>query len=238
MNYFESSDALFIERHNEVIDFLTAAMIWKDHHPEGETAFNLSRAHEHILKSNIILMQYNVIEAVFLELFSNLYTYLSQYDSSIEDMDNALIYQIFCMIRRLPNNTHEKFKGKIDQNPPIKFSAAILSLCFELTEETKKHLVNGNLDGKKIKKFFEDFGIDVTRLNNLDLRNLQLIKTNRQFLAHGGLSFSAVGRDISWDTLKENNEIIQLLFDGSKNILTDFIHGLQGLLHVEESSDQ
>lgn len=233
MNYFESSNELFHERYSEVSNFLKVATTWKD-----DATYHLSREHEHILKSNIILMQYNVIEAVFLELFSRLYERLSNYNALIDDMNKDLIYQLFCMIRRLSSSSHEKFKDLITQTTPTTFSSIILTLCFELTDETKKNLVNGNLDGKKIKEFFKNFGIDTTLLDSMDLKNIYEIKNQRQLLAHGGLSFSGVGKDVSWDTLKENNIVIKQLFEQSKSILTEFINNLQNSSNVEESSSQ
>lgn len=227
MNYFESSEELFQERYNEVNYFLQTAMRWKDSQKnDDQSAIILSREHEHILKSNIILMQYNVIEAVFVELFASLYDYLSRYDSLLDNMDNNLTYQIFRMIRRLPNDAQDKFQRKVSQDSTLKFSSIILSLCFELTEDAKRKLINGNLDGKKIKHFFTEFGIDIEPLDEIKLTNIYEIKNQRQLLAHGGLSFSNVGKDISWDGLEENNAIIQSLFDTSKNLLTLFITNL------------
>lgn len=221
MIYFDDALNLFNLRYEETNSFLTETQSWINDN-------DLSREHEHILKSNIILMQYNILESSFVELYSELYSYLSQYQVSLDSIDNDLSYKVFCMIKRLNSKQHESFKTRIKttDNGSNPFSSNIFSLCFELNEETRKSLVNGNLDGRKIKDFLKDFGLDINEINQLDLSSLKSIKDERQRLAHGAASFMDVGREISWDGLKNNMEVIKELFTKSKEILTEFIQNL------------
>lgn len=251
MNCFEEAQILFNDRYSETKAFLDNAIKWKNwgslssaargEKPENWGDFQISRQHEHVLKSNIILMQYNIIESVFLELYLSLYNYLSEYEIAIDQLDPALMHKVFCLIKNLSDNKRAEFKEKIHRkgNGNLPFSSNILSICFKLDEEAEKKLINGNLDGRKIKEFFKDFGVDIRDIDQMNLQCILAIKNKRQLLAHGAMSFSDVGKDIAWDNLESNLEVIKDLFEKSKESLSNFVGNLD-LINQEndESSSQ
>lgn len=251
MNCFEEAQLLFNDRYSETKAFLENAIKWKNwgnlsqadkgDKPESWGDFQISRQHEHVLKSNIILMQYNIIESAFLELYLSLYNYLSEYEIAIDQLDPALMHKVFCMIKDLSNNKRAEFKEKIhrEEGRNFPFSSNILSICFKLDKEAEKKLINGNLDGRKIKEFFNDFGVDISNIDQMNLQCILTIKNKRQMLAHGAMSFSDVGKEIAWDNLESNLEVIKDLFEKSKESLSSFVGNLD-IINREnsESSSQ
>jgi len=222
MSYFDSAEIIFEERHFEMNNFLIQFKTLKD-----SSDFDLPREHEHILKSNIVLMQYNILESAFLELFKCLYNFLKSCSLSVDDLNKSFTYNLYSIIKRSTTKKHQLIQTKlIQEDSNLNFSNCAMLICFDLDAEEQKFLVNGNLDGKKIKTFLEDFGIDISPLNLLDLSQIQTLKDNRQLLAHGGSSFSEVGKQISWETLEANSSTINELFNQSKLLLTDFCHML------------
>lgn len=217
MSIFESASNLFNERFEETESFTTIAIELKNNNI-------ISRNNEHILKSNILLMQYNILESVFLELYKCLYEDLKTCNLSIDSMNTDLMYKVYGTIKRSNQKKNEHFKNKLqggNQNQHV-FSKSTMSIFFDLDEDEKKFLVNGNLDGRKIKKFLKEFGVDISKIELLDLRNMQTLKDNRQLLAHGGSSFSDIGKSLSWESLDYSLETIKILFLESKVALEAF----------------
>lgn len=216
---FDDAQYLFEERHCEMTEFLQ-----KYHHLSStENPVIIGRDDFKIIKSNILLMQYNVIESSFLELYKNFYDFLKNCTLSLDNLNKAFTYNMYKVIKRAAQSKHQNIKIRLnDAGSSLNFSNCAMSICFDLDDEEKKFLVNGNLDGRKIKEFLQDFGIDITLLESLDLQPLKTLKDNRQLLAHGGSSFSAIGHDTSWDTLFINSSLIKTLFENAKTSLTNF----------------
>lgn len=221
MAYFDDAQTLFEARHEEVRSFLFKfkSLVNNDS--------NLDRCDEHILKSNILLMQYNILESSFLELYKSFYLFLQSCHISIDNINKSFAYNLYLIMRRGSQKKIDKFKLKLsDSSQTTNFSKSAMFASFDLDEEEKKFLVNGNLDGRKIKKFLEDFGIDTALIESIELSSLQIIKDKRQLLAHGGASFSDVGKDISWDALENNVETLKQIFDATKVTLISFCNSL------------
>lgn len=219
---FDDAQYLFEARHNEMEEFLC-----KYHELSDNNNTIIGREDFKIIRSNILLMQYNVIESSFLELYKNFYDFLKTCTLSLDSLNRNFTYNIYKLIKRAANNKHENIRIKlIDSTSSLNFSNCAMSICFDLDSEEKKFLVNGNLDGRKIKEFLQDFGIDISPLENLDLKPLKTLKDNRQLLAHGGSSFSDIGLNTSWDTLHTNSQLIKNLFENAKTSLTNFCNEL------------
>ncbi|SDY06009.1 hypothetical protein SAMN05421643_10324 [Acinetobacter kyonggiensis] len=222
MTYFDSAEVIFTERHEEMNDFLTKFQLLKD-----EAGIGISRNQEHILKSNIVLMQYNILESTFLELYKCLYNYLKNCSLSVDALNKSFTYNMYSIIKRSHQKKHDRIQRQLSDNTStLNFSNCAMQVCFDLDPEEQKFLVNGNLDGKKIKEFLTAFGIDIALLNELDLSQIQTLKDNRQLLAHGGSSFSEVGKQISWETLESNVNTLKQLFNKSKILLEGFCNNL------------
>ncbi|KRI52051.1 MAE_28990/MAE_18760 family HEPN-like nuclease [Acinetobacter pittii] len=220
MSYFEFAQSIFNERYYEVESFLDFAQTLKDEHKK---TICLTREYEHILKSNICLMQYNLLESSFLELYKGLYEVLKDSDISLDRMNSQFVCYVYGLIRRATQKKVENLKNVLmHPENTWNFSKGAVFTCFEIDEEEKKFLVNGNLDGRKIKEFVSNWGIDTTPLESIDLTDLKTLKDDRQLLAHGGASFSDVGKKVSWDTLVSNSITIKELFDQTKTLFNTF----------------
>lgn len=220
MTYFNNAILIFDERQNEMITFLENCIGLKNRSPSI-----IDRETEHILKSNIVLMQYNILESSFLELYKSLYDFLKTCNISVDYLNKSFTYNIYSIIKRSTQIKHTRVQTQLTTTN-TNFSKCAMSICFELDDEEKKFLVNGNLDGKKIKDFLQDFGIDITELNSLNLSNIRTLKDNRQLLAHGGSSFSDVGEGVSWDTLELNVATLSELFHTSLRLLQSFCESM------------
>ena len=235
MSYFENAQNIFDARYLETEEYLNCFLSFFQHKNVDKDGNEIiSREHQHIIKSNIALMQYNILESSFLELYNNFYVSLQRCKLSLDSLNNQFTYTIYQMIKRASNDKYKDIKDKLFSDDELlsnlSFSNHAMSTCFKLDEEERKFLVNGNLDGKKIKDFLITFGLDVTaidQIGSLELSSLRVLKDNRQLLAHGGQSFFQVGKEsISWDDLVMNQKTIESLFIESKNILTKFCDDL------------
>ena len=93
MSYFNSAEIVFEERHSEMNSFLIQFRLLKD-----SSTFDITREHEHILKSNIVLMQYNILESAFLELFKCLYNFLKNCSLSVDSLNKSFTYNLYSII--------------------------------------------------------------------------------------------------------------------------------------------
>lgn len=225
---FNDAQYLFDERHNEMYNFLT-----RFHQLSMTDPSTIDRDSFKVIRSNILLMQYNVIESSFLELYKTFYNFLKNSTLSLDSLNKSFSYHIYLIIKRATQKKHDQVQTKLNTpNSTANFSNCAMGLCFDLDEEEKKFLVNGNLDGRKIKDFFQNFGIDISSLENLDLSPLKTLKDRRQLLAHGGSSFSEVGSQITWEALISNSQLIKDLFDNSKQALLSFCNELITQMHT------
>ena len=162
-----------------------------------------------ILKSNFLLMLYNIVEACtisgFLEIYDMLKSEACTYIDVIDEISaiwvHTQIEQIYgpttlqstyeARVQRIINNITEK-------NP------------IELTRDSLK--VSGNLDAKKIKFLCDKHGIRYKIKGNGE--SLYLVKEKRNSLGHGDVSFTECARDITisdLDTIKD--EVLSFLRD-------------------------
>lgn len=226
MAYFDGASGIFEDRSIEIDRFLTfSRSIMNEENYEQNRA--TSRTNENILRSNILLMQYNLLESIFLEIFKEFYETIKNTDITIDSMSPQFSYNFYLLLRRSPSKTSEKVKRKLfSQEISRNFSNSAISSCFDLDTEEQKFLVNGNLDGRKIKDFLSEWGIDISILEEQDVGCLKTLKDQRQLLAHGGQSFSSIGRYATWEDIESYKNAIGLLFNGTKSLLSDFLDGL------------
>lgn len=221
MNYFDGAEELFQQRSNEINKFINQCKLIQD---QQFMTPNEKREFTRVVKSNVVLMQYNLIESVFLELFVEFYQILKNSKLGIDDLSSRFFYNLLLLIRRMPDKNLKIIQDSIDNSSSsdIRLSNLILKAGFELTEEEKKFLVNGNLDGRKVKEFLQDWGFDIHAIDSLDVSCLRTLKDQRQLLAHGGNSFSDQGRSITWENIDSYKQAIDKLFIATKKLLTDF----------------
>lgn len=223
MDYFEGANALFEDRNEEINLFIS----FSKSVTSNENQSRNNRINENILKSNILLMQYNLLESIFLEVFKEFYEKIKSTTIIIDNMTPQFSYNFYLRLRRSSDKTSQSVKSKLfSQDLNQNFSYSAISSCFDLDEEERKFLVNGNLDGKKIKDFVKNWGIDTSILEEKDVGCLKTLKDQRQLLAHGGQSFSITGRGATWEDINNYKTAIDTLFTETKSLLSNFLNQL------------
>ena len=225
MVYFEGANGVFVERSTEIDRFLSFSSQVTNRNALEEDR-NSIRLNEYILRSNIILMQYNLLESVFLEVFKEFYETIKNASFTLDNMSPQFSYNFYLLLKRSTNKTSLKVREKLFSQRETSFSHSAISTCFDLDEEEQKFLVNGNLDGRKIKDFLFNWGVDISTLEEKDVGCLKTLKDQRQLLAHGGQSFSATGRNATWEDIQSYKNAIETLFDDTKSLLSDFLNQL------------
>ncbi len=172
-----------------------------------------------ILKSNALLMVYNLVESTVMGGIMEIYDTLFQH---------GITYR---MVRREIQNIWFSFKFNqvYDKNAHYnsyrdKAAEIITSILSDdtLTLDRKATDISGNLDAEKIRQICRDHGIQY-RLGPESRGGVALedVKNKRNNLAHGTMSFVECGRDYTIEDLKKiKNETVfflQNILSGMKN---------------------
>lgn len=230
MNYFNDAQILFETRYEEVSNYFahidtyfTQIATSSRQSDMIEQVFFASREHEFIIRSNILLMIYNMFESSFLELYKTFYDFLKDLETPIDNMNEIFVYGVYKKMRRNKAEITSQIRNHLTTSSNgLSFSRLCMKVSFDLDEEERKFLINGNLDGRKIKETFADFGLPIDGLDELNWESLVEMKQNRQQLTHGGMSFSDVGKTLSLDGLKLTLQAVCQLFEYCRDKLTAF----------------
>jgi hypothetical protein len=156
-----------------------------------------------ILKSNLILMLYNMVEACMRSSIEYIYIDMElkqvSFDSLTDKLKNRIINDL-------------KYINKTDKNTVQKINSiatGIAKLSFK-----KDKMFSGNIDAKKIKNLSKNYGFtcNTNAKESKDGECLRTIKDKRNDLAHGVESFSEVGKEYTIQDLERmKNECIAYL---------------------------
>lgn len=159
-----------------------------------------------ILKSNYILMLYNLIEACVVSGLMEIYEELQRDGCSYNDVIDEI--KAIWRNRQIANvyqktATQVAYERKVEQIiQEIKNRVPIV-----LTREELRPL-GGNLDSKKIMKLCDKHRIRY--VNTTEGEKLRIVKQKRNDLAHGTVSFSDCARDFTIEDLNEIKEDVIL----------------------------
>lgn len=155
-----------------------------------------------ILKSNVSLMIYNIIEYTVTNLIDSIYDEIRINHLSYIDVNDSIRSLWRKTILKSVNDPNANFSTFLKKNEEI--ISAILSNN-ELNMYAKNTLPGGN----SIKETFESHGIRV-RTNSRNYRPDILIgiKENRNNLAHGSVSFVEAMREDSIDDIKTSEILV------------------------------
>jgi len=164
-----------------------------------------------IMKSNFLLMLYNLVEACIvsgmLEIYDNLRCERCSYDSVIDEIrllwSKHMINQIYgpSTGRAAYENRVQVIIDNIVSKHPIVLSKDALG-------------ISGNLDARMIKTICDQHRIRYSLRS--DGHSLQRVKDYRNNLAHGDVSFSECARDL---TINDLETIQDEVFDFLSQIL-------------------
>lgn len=204
---------LFEDRKNE-IEFYYSIMMDIDNNSCGIRTIDNSKF-VRILKSNFLLMLYNLVEACIvsgmLEIYESLKNSECGYDDLTEEIQKIWsdtkirnIYKSSAPISSYINSVQEII-NQVITDQPIFLNRAALN-------------ISGNLDAKKIKTLCDKHGI---RYVVPDGNCLKTVKEKRQNLAHGDESFGDCARDMTLSQLKDFKDgvfsFISAILKGMKN---------------------
>lgn len=175
-------------------------------YPENEGIHLTYQALINILKSNVSLMVYNIIEYTVTNLIDSIYDEIRVNHLSYIDVNDSIRCLWRKTILKSVNDPNANFSTFLKKNEEI-ISAILCNN--ELNMYAKNTLPGGNLDGISIKETFESHGIQV-RTNSRNYRPdiLVGIKENRNNLAHGSVSFVEAMREDSIDDIKANETLV------------------------------
>lgn len=165
-----------------------------------------------ILKSNLSLMIYNIIEFSVSNLLDGLYTKIFAQRLTYDDVS-----------KELKNLWHEaQYRGSRDPNASFntfinksKYIVDWITGKKPLQKISPKNTMpGGNLDGTALEKVFKSHGIEInSKSPNYRPDIFNNIKINRNNLAHGSFSFSDALKDSSISDLKKKSEFVLNFID-------------------------
>lgn len=176
-----------------------------------ETYINSSSDKElnKILRSNLILMLYNLVESsisnAIEEIHNNMHTNNTTFDSLNIELKKVLIKQL------KSNISPHDFVISINN-----LAVDIVKRCFQ-----KRKISTGNIDNKIISKLGREYGFDVntTYATTKHGKCLEEIRGRRNDLAHGTFSFTEIGKEYTiGDLEKMKNETVNYLTEILSNI--------------------
>lgn len=164
-----------------------------------------------ILKSNLSLMLYNIIEFSVSNLLDGLYTEIFIKRLTYNDVNKEL--------KKLWHET--QFRGIRDPNASfntfIDKSKCIVDWITEkkiLQMSPKNTMPSGNLDSITLQKVFSSHGIKInTSSPNYRPDIFDNIKVSRNNLAHGSFSFSDALKDFSISDIKRKSDFVLNFLD-------------------------
>jgi hypothetical protein len=169
-----------------------------------------------ILKSNLLIMLYNLIE--------------SSISNAIEEIHNNIYSNSISF-----NLLKERIKSLIINNTKRvnsdKFVAKINDIATDIIKHTfkREELFNGNVDSRKIKKLSEQYGFnsDTDYERTKHGSHLVTIKDKRNDLAHGIYSFTEIGKEYTIQDLED-------MKDKTINYISDILDNIESYLNNKE----
>ncbi len=197
--------SVFDDRRQE-IEFYFSVMTEVNNGSASIRTINNTRFYK-IMKSNFLLMLYNLVEACIvsgmMEIYEDLKNSKCSYDQVIGEIQKIWAKNKISEIygpttgRTAYENRIQEIINSIVSNSPIVLSRNALGF-------------SGNLDAKKIKSICDRHGIRYKIQTPGE--SLQRVKKERNSLAHGDVSFSDCARDLTiFDLQNIKNEVISFL---------------------------
>lgn len=146
-----------------------------------------------VLKANSFLLLYNLIESSIKLSITEIYDSIS--------LSNKKYDEVTDQIRRIW--IAENYKNFKDKGTEFIFNSInnIMDDIIDIKFKPEK-AISGNIDGRKINEFSSILGFsDITHYKAFNGVKLYQVKTQRNNLAHGSISFAECGRQYTYDDL-------------------------------------
>ena len=173
------------ERENEIETYFSFLKIFLQ---EDNTDRELSK----ILRANLILMLYNLIESTISNAIECIHNSVHANNTSFDSL-NVKFKKILIKNIKEYQNPHD-------------FVTQINFLATDIVKKSfsKNRISNGNIDNETISKLADNYGFSKNTCYTKTKSGICLksIRAKRNDLAHGTFSFVEVGKDYSFDDLK------------------------------------
>lgn len=174
-----------------------------------------------ILKSNVSLMIYNIIEFTVSNLMDSIYDEIKINELSYIDVNDSIRALWRKTILKSTNDPNANFNTFLKKNEEI-IDYIINKTTIEI--HSRNAMPVGNLDGKSIKDTFQLHGIRLeTDSRNYRPDILETIKQRRNDLAHGSVSFVDAVREDSILDIKNNKTFVLNFLEELINIVNQYI---------------
>jgi hypothetical protein len=190
-------------------------------HPNGNGIQLTYQSLINILKSNVSLMIYNIIEYTVANLVDSIYDEIKNNHLTYVDVNTSIKGLWRKTLLKAANDPNANFNTFLKKNEEI-IDAILNSKTIEM--RSRNTLPAGNLDGVSIKETFESHGIHVqTSSSNFRPDILEDIKENRNNLAHGAVSFVDAVRTDTIEDIKRNERFVVGFLEELIDTVTTYI---------------
>lgn len=196
------TDEVFKDRKNEIEFYYSIMLDYDSNHTNVINTIDNARFFR-IMKSNFILMLYNIVESTISsgiqEIYENLMSEHCTYNMVIEELQNLWrnykISEVYRPESKLSTYTNKvkEMVGDITSDTPILFYKNMSGL-------------NGNLNARQIKRICDIHKIRYSASD--DDQILDKVRKKRNALAHGDDSFSRCTRDLTLDDLESIKDTV------------------------------
>lgn len=194
---------------------------------ENELRYQITPDVRKTLKGAIYIILYNLIESTMREAICYIHETIYRNNVSFDELCPTLQKEI---LKRIKHNS-------ITIDNLIKGQKNGISFDISYTSFNRKTLFSGNIDIEEIKKKSKIYGFstDCEYTTTKHGEKLSTVKTHRNDLAHGNVSFSKIGQNMTYADLEATcSEVISYLESILHNI-EDYIKKSSYLALQDES---
>jgi hypothetical protein len=177
---------------------------------ETSNTIQVSKTVHNVLKANLFLLLYNLVESSFKNALENICININndilKYKEIIPELKEMWIEKEYKNFENctIPKNTK---KSKFIMNKIESITNDIVKIEFYKDEKKLKNDdISGNLDAREINRISKKYGAKVENIPSIDTNPLQTVKSKRNNLAHGDETFSECGESYTMNELKEINK--------------------------------
>ncbi|WP_318356279.1 MAE_28990/MAE_18760 family HEPN-like nuclease [Enterobacter sp.] len=183
---------------------------------DAENKFNITAESRKTLKGAVYILLYNLIESTMREAICFIHETLYDRNIQFDNLKKNLKSEI---VKRLKNDSVsvENFIGGLTKG---------ISCGISYGTFNKKKLFSGNIDRDEIKEKAIIYGFSTSSDYNHTKHGEKLttIKQHRNDLAHGNVSFSEIGKNVSYQDLENVSLEVIAYLDAIATNIENYIH--------------
>jgi len=204
-----------IDRFFELVDLIESSDYILSENNHGELLeLPISDQLKSIMRSVILLINYNQVEATMRGCLESVYDHIEDNNIGYDQLNNDFQKSILKNTLKYYNsdsNLHQKLNNDLNTRIP----RASLFI---------KKIFNGNISKETIHSIEKSYQINITAPSEARAgSDLSDLKNARNDLAHGNVSFSKHGRDITHSDILEQTKRARMFLEGTINSFENYI---------------